>query len=148
MLNPKTEEFNSLRFWLTPCLLNVFKNNKHNEFPQNIFDIGTVFKTSSKTETNVEEPTRVGVGIAHHNANYTEIRQALDYVLQQLNLTGKVVEYEHPSFLNGRTGRCIVGGKKVAIIGEIHPQVLKNFDIEVPVSVFELNLTEIFKLIK
>ncbi len=59
-----------------------------------------------------------------------------------------IEEAEHNSFVEGRCGRAIVKGKKVAYLGEIHPQVLENWGLEMPVSAMELNLTELFDLLE
>ena len=40
----------------------------------------------------------------------------------------------------------IVKDKDVAYIGEIHPQVLQNFDLDIPVAAFELNLSDLFNI--
>ncbi|MBT4824860.1 phenylalanine--tRNA ligase subunit beta [Candidatus Woesearchaeota archaeon] len=146
--NPTTEEYNTLRQWMTPCLMNVFKHNRQHEYPQKIFDMGVAFKKNKNTETNVEEFTRVGVGISQPNTDYTEIKQILDYLLRMLDVKYEIIEYEHESFISGRVGRAIVKGKKVAVVGEIHPQILSNFDLDMPVAVFELNLTQLFELIR
>ena len=52
------------------------------------------------------------------------------------------------SYIPGRIGRVLVKGKPVAYIGEIAPEVLSNFALEVPVSTFELNLTDLFEVMK
>jgi len=41
-----------------------------------------------------------------------------------------------------------VNGKKIAYIGEINPAVLTQWELEVPVTAFELNLTELHGIIK
>jgi phenylalanyl-tRNA synthetase beta chain len=148
LLNPSNVEYNILRSWMIPSLMKVLGENTRHDYPQKIFDIGTVFKKNPKTETGVEELTRIACISCHKDANYTEIRQYLDYLLSSLGLKYKVVKTEHPSFIPGRAGRVSVKGKKVAYIGEIHPQVLDNFGIEQPVCVFELNLTDLFEIIK
>ena len=48
------------------------------------------------------------------------------------------------SFLEGRVGSILIGGKDVGIIGEIHPQILQNWRLEDPVAAFELNLEKLF----
>ena len=75
-------------------------------------------------------------------------KQILDYLLRMLDVKYEIIEYEHESFISGRVGRAIVKGKKVAVVGEIHPQILSNFDLDMPVAVFELNLTQLFELIR
>lgn len=148
LLNPSSTEYNILRSWMIPSLMKVLGENTRYDYPQRIFEIGTVFKKNPKTETGVSEFTRIASVSCHKNANYTEIRQYLDCLLSLLGLQYKITSTEHPSFIGGRVGRVSVKGRKVAYIGEIHPQVLENFGIEQPVACFELNLTELFSVLK
>ena len=76
------------------------------------------------------------------------LRQVLDYVMKCFGLKCDIEEAEHNSFIEGRCARAIVKGKKVAYLGEINPQVLENWNLEMPVAAMELNLTELFKMIK
>ena len=39
----------------------------------------------------------------------------------------------------------ILDNKPIGIIGEIHPKILRNWKIKMPVALFEINLEEIFK---
>lgn len=147
LANSKSKEYNVLRAWLTPSLLQVLSENKHNEYPQNIFDIGVVFKQGSSTETNVEEATRLCVLLCHDKVDFTEIKQVLDYLMNALGLAYSIEDTEHGSFISGRVGRVSVNGKKVAYIGELHPQVLTNFELDMPVAALELNLSDLFSII-
>jgi phenylalanyl-tRNA synthetase beta chain len=148
LANSISSEYNVLRSWVIPSLLEVLKNNKHYEYPQKIFTIGTIFKQNSAAETNIEENQRLAIAIADEETDYTEIRQILDYVLRMLNLRYEIEETDHQSFIEGRTARVSVKGKKVAYIGEISPQVITNWELETPVTALELNLTELFKLMQ
>ncbi len=145
--NSQSNEYNIMRYWMLPNLMQILKENTHNEYPQNIFESGTVFKIDETAETGVAEFTRLAVVLCNQDADYTKIRQVLDYLLAQLGLEYEVKETEHPSFIKGRVARVIIKGKKVAYIGEINPSVLSNFELEMPVAAFELNLSDIFKLI-
>jgi phenylalanyl-tRNA synthetase beta chain len=133
---------------MLPSLMKILSENTRYDYPQKIFEIGTVFAKNPKTETGVEEFIRMACASCNKDANYTEIRQYLDYLLGSLGLTHKIVETERPSFIPGRTGKVLVNGKEIAYIGEVHPKVLENFGIEQPVCAFELNLSELFKIIR
>ncbi len=145
--DPVSLEYNSLRYWMIPSLLNVLKENKHNEYPQRIFDIGRVFKKDPSQETKIAEAERLGVLSCHLKADFTEARQILDFLFRALGIEYKIVEAEHPSFIAGRVGRVMVGKEKIAYIGELHPEVLNNFELDKPVVGFELNLTELYRVI-
>ena len=105
------------------------------------------FKENNKSETNIEENERLAVAIVSEKTDYTETRQILDYLFRSLDLKYEIIETEHNSFIKGRVGRVIAKGKKVAYIGEISPKILQNWDLEIPVTAFELNLSELYKLI-
>ncbi len=151
LANSLSEEYNVLRNWMVPSLMCVLRANKMNEYPQKIFDIGRVFKKNTKMETSVEEFERLGVLLCSKSSDLTEARKVLDYLFRMLNINYGVVDTEHPSFIKGRVGRVEVDYKgeliKVAYIGEINPQVLNNFGIEMPTSGFELNLTELYNIL-
>jgi len=68
--------------------------------------------------------------------------------MKALGVEYSVVDADHGTFIPGRVGRVIVGEKKVGYLGEISPVVLKNFDLTVPVSGFEINLTELFETLR
>ena len=146
--NALTKDYDVLRSWMIPSLMDVLKNNKNREFPQKIFEMGTCFKENKEKETGVEEFTRLAVLISHTKANFTEIKQVLDYLFNLLGLEYKTEDTEHSSFIKGRVGRVIVNDKKLAYIGEISPEVITNWELEMPVAALELNLSELFKFIK
>ncbi|MCX8147004.1 MAG: hypothetical protein N3D84_00885, partial [Candidatus Woesearchaeota archaeon] len=148
LIDPVSKEHNSLKFWLMPGLLSVLKDNRHNEYPQNIFTIGEVFKKNKNNETGVEESICLCVALCNQEADFTEARQRLDYIMRMFDLKYEVKEMSHPSFIDGRAGGVYIGDKMIAYIGEVSPSVLENFGIEMPVSCFEMNLTELLNILR
>ncbi len=142
--NPSTYEFNVVRAWMVPCLLEVLAANKHNERPQKVFDIGRTFHLNAKEETGIGEQERLAVALCDDKIDFTRIRQVLDYVLREINVPYAIEETTHPSFIDGRAGAIKVGDKIIGILGEIHPNVLSNFALENPVAVLEIQLSEVF----
>lgn len=140
-----SERYSVVRTWILPILMEVLAVNKHAEYPQRIFEEGLV--TVRKGE-GIADYHRLALVSAHKDANYTEARQALDSIMSSFGARYEIEEAEHGSFIPGRVGRVIVNGKKVAFIGEIAPEVLKRFDLTVPVVGFELNLSELFEAVK
>ena len=51
LADTKSKEHDTLRYWLIPSLMDVLARNKHHEYPQRIFTIGTVFKEDDREET-------------------------------------------------------------------------------------------------
>ena len=140
-----SETYSVVRSWVLPNLMEVFSKNKHVTFPQKIFEEGLV---NVRKGEKIEEFHRIAIAVSHEDANYTEARQVLDYIMKCFGLTYDIEEAEHYSFIEGRVGRAIVKGKKVAYLGEINTMVLENWNLEMPVAAIELNLSELFEIIK
>lgn len=144
--NSVTIEYNVLRYWMVPSVLETLTKNKHYDYPQNLFEIGTIFRINNNSETKVQENERLAIAFCGTDANFTKVKQALESIFGALDINYSVVETEHSSFIKGRVGRVKVNDEKVALIGEIHPQVLMNWSLDMPVSVIELNITDIFRI--
>jgi len=134
--NSKTD-YNLLRKDLTHYLLKILSENVDSEYPQKIFEVGKVF-TPKETDN---------LALAVAPANFTEVRQILEYLFRMLNINVKISEPEKiPSyFIDGRTVEIKIDENTIGFLGEIHPRILKNWKIKMPVTLFEINLEEIFK---
>jgi len=59
-----------------------------------------------------------------------------------------VQELTKPYYLEGRAGNIICNNVSVGTIGEIHPQTIKSFGLEMPVAAIELDLTAVWNNIE
>jgi phenylalanyl-tRNA synthetase beta chain len=146
LANALNQEYNTLTSWVVPSLMEVLKNNKHHEYPQNIFAISGIFKKDNTKETNVLEQDRLACILCADKVDYTRIKQVLDYLFRMIGIEYKIDPTEHKSFISGRVGRVSAKGKNLAYIGEISPKVIENWELEVPIAAFELNLSELFRV--
>ncbi len=145
ILEYMSETYSAVRSWVLPSLMEVFSKNKHVEFPQKIFEEGIV---NIRKGEQIIDYNRIAIASSHESANYTEIRQILDYIMKCFGLKCDYEEADHGSFIEGRCARAIVKGKKVAYLGEINPKVLDNWGLEMPVAALELNLSELFEIVE
>ena len=145
--NSLNADYSILRSWLIPGLMEVLSKNKHHEYPQKIFEIGTLFEEDGKEESGIKEFTRLSLVITHNKVDFTEVKQVLDSLFCNLGLSYEIERVKHNSFIEGRVGRVVVNGKKVAYIGEVHPKVISNWDLELPVVALELNLSELMEVL-
>jgi phenylalanyl-tRNA synthetase beta chain len=141
-------DYNVLRAWITPSLIKVLQENKSNEYPQNIFEIGDCFKINEEAETGIREFLRLAVVLCGPESDFTRIKQVLDCLMDSLGTGYDSKETEHPSFIPGRVARISVNNIDIAYIGELHPQVLSDWELDMPIACFELNLTELYKALK
>ncbi len=144
--NSKSIEYSALRAWLVPNMLKVLSENTDNPYRQEIFEIGGVFRKNEKEETNIEERFKLAVAISHAKANYTDARRVLDLILNHLEMKADLEALEHSSFIQGRAASVKVKGLKVGFLGEIHPKVLQNWNLEMPVAALEIDIDALYEL--
>ena len=145
--NAVSIEQNSMRFSMISSLLEVLKDNKHHELPHKLFDIGVTFSHDGESETGVLEEKKAGVVLCDENADYTKIRQILDYILRNLGIEDyKVQDAKNSSFIDGRFAEVYLNGNLIAKLGEINPVVINNWQLQVPVAALEINLSKLFGL--
>jgi len=129
-LKPVSQDQSIARTWLLPSLMVVLEKNRNREYPQRIFEVGEVLDGEGETHMMA-----AGV-IAHGKTNFSGVKAAVSGLLLGLKLKGGMDEpYDHPSFIPGRCARNEFG-----FCGEVAPQVLSNFGLEVPATAFQLKL--------
>ena len=145
LLDPMTEERNTLRYSMIPSLLKIYEYNKaHNVKDVSIFEIGKGFYKkngeygedsklcvlmSGEYYLGVDNRKQVDFyiikGIAEELLNYLGYENRYSFV------AGNIPQEFHP----GQTAQIVVNGKQVGIVGRVHPTVSKE-----PVYVMEINL--------
>ena len=144
--NPVTVEYNCLRSWLLPEMLYTLQSNKHYEYPQNIYEIGEIIKPDESAPERTKEEIHLGVVICHPKASFTEAKEILKALFVNLGKEFSLNENGHPAFIPERCG-LIMAGQEIGIIGEVHPEVLIEWDLENPVAYFELDVQKVFALV-
>ncbi len=139
-----SETYSVIRTWMLPILMEVLSKNQHNVFPQKIFEQGL---TAALKGGKSLEQEKISFVSTHTKADYTEMKQVIDFIFRMLQIDYSIEETKHESFIPGRTAKIIVHNKEIGILGELHPQVLNNWNLETPAAACELNLTLLFELI-
>jgi phenylalanyl-tRNA synthetase beta chain len=137
--NPRSENQNCLRFWLLPSLLEFLSQNTTKAMPQNIFEIGSTFEINHLKHNKTQERNKIAIVLCHIKTNFTEAKQILDYLFNNLGKSYSLKQVSHESFIPGRVAEILLDGKSIGIIGEIFPKVLSNWKIKTPVVCIELD---------
>ena len=137
---PYSEDYTVVRTWALPSLLMVLENNTHRAYPQDIAEIGLVAAEDHDEPTNVAEHRSVAAVVARNDASYEDAKARLQAVARAFGKDLATPPTEHPSFIGGRTAEVVLDGESVGAIGEVHPRVLVEHDLEVPVAGFEFRL--------
>jgi phenylalanyl-tRNA synthetase beta chain len=137
----KSEDHELLRESMIPSLLQTLSHNVHWQYPQRLFEIGTIFHL----DNTIKESWCLAAAVAHNNADFTEIKSIMQTFLKMaFDKDIFTQENANPFFIEGRSAKVVLDKKSViGMIGEITPLAIDNFKIRVPVSAFELNLSQL-----
>ena len=134
-----------LRKNLLQGLMEFLEDNKHEELPQKIFEVGSVVYLDNACETCTRDVKKIAGAVTHSTANFTEIKSIVDSLFVNIGLKMEIEPYHHPSFIKGRCARVkgVNNWKSedlnvTGYFGELNPEVITNFELEYPVIAFEL----------
>ncbi|WP_459201113.1 phenylalanine--tRNA ligase subunit beta [Methanococcus sp. CF] len=143
VLKPASIEHRVLRTSILPLLLETLYINKHNALPQKIFEIGdcvVIDESDSKADTKCKNIKKIAGAITHPLTNFNEIKSSTEALLREFFEDFEFENYEHPSFIPGRCAKIVKDGKEIGFFGEIHPEVILNFELEHPIVGFEITI--------
>jgi phenylalanyl-tRNA synthetase beta chain len=143
LLNPVSSEYTMLRESLVPGLMRTLRTNKHEKLPQKVFEVGDVIRSDPESETSTGQELYCSAATIHPTANFAEIKSVLIAFAEGFAADLSSISFapiEHPSFMRGRAAETLIRGKRIAVLGEIHPEAITSFELEYPVAAFEANL--------
>ncbi|MGH7256473.1 MAG: phenylalanine--tRNA ligase subunit beta [Nitrospirales bacterium] len=139
--NVMSQTYSCLRQWMLPSLLRVESGSSREFYPHRLFEVGEVAVLDVEAELGSRTLTVLGALIAHATANFSEAHTALDVLLYYLDCPYVLEPLPHPSFLEGRGGLILSQDRPIGFIGELHPEVLEQWEITMPAVAFELDLS-------
>lgn len=160
--NPKTFEYQVVRTTLLPGILKTIKENRKHSLPIKIFECGDVVLKDLRLERRAYNKRKWSAVYAGTTSGFEYIQGLLGKIMQTMRVPwiefadkddrkGFWVEQseKHPTFFPGRGAdvfyRSSPGGKAkcIGLIGVIHPEVMKNFEIPYAASYVEID-AEVF----
>ena len=143
ILNPMSENYQFVRPSIIASLLRAESAAANAIFPHKIFEIGKVAFLDDSENTGTKTIQSLGFMTAANNANFNDLASEVASILYFLDHKYEVKEANDPRFIPGRQAAIIVKGKQVGIFGEIHPQVLENWQIAVPCVAGEIDIEDL-----
>lgn len=138
---PITIDRTMIRTSLINSLMEFLEDNKHEDLPQKIFEIGDVLYLDETKENKTVSSKKLAGLICHSTANFTEIKSVVTSILSNLGYTMEISDSENRTFIEGRAADVAgeaLNGRIEGFFGEVSPEVISNFTLEYPVIAFEI----------
>lgn len=144
--NPLGEDTSIMRTTIIPSMLKVASVNcSHRNLEAKLFEIGKVYIPKMQNELP-EEKELICICYYGQDENYLNIKGCIDELFDVLNIKIDDIQpvNNNPTFHPYRTAKIFVNGISAGILGEIHPLVLKNYEIDVPLFMAVLEVDTLF----
>lgn len=150
--NPKTLEFQVARTTLIPGILKTVSCNKKMPLPMKLFEIADVVHSDERKDVGARNHRRFCAMNYNKTPGFEVIHGLLDRTMQLLEVsytddktstTGYYLKaHEDGTFFPGRCALVIANGRQIGIMGVLHPDVVHNFELNLPCAILELDVEE------
>lgn len=147
--NPRTSEFEVVRTSLLPGLLKTLGHSKDHPRPVKLFELSDVVTLDSGKAVGAKNQRHLAALYCNANSGFEVIHGLVDRVMQVVGIgpaakgdkSGYYIQSsKEPEFFPGRQASIFCKGSRIGTFGVVHPEVLQNFLIPDPCSVFEINI--------
>lgn len=151
VMNPLSDEYKLMRPTTIPSMMQILALNA-NKKNQNVklFDISRNYRNMNQEVENGEVPLQeniLTIGMYGDEIDFYTLKGLIENVLEVSDVNRYEIQKEtqNESYHPGRCANLKVGTDVIATIGEVHPEVLTNYDMEKRAYIAEVNLSKIVK---
>ena len=146
--NPLGEDTSVMRTTALPSLLDILSRNSayHNKAAK-LYELAKIYLPVDG-ESLPEEPKILMLGTYGTNETFFTLKGELEAILTGLRIKKAryTADSSNPTYHPGRCAKVTIDDICVGYIGQIHPLVAENYDIDAEVYCAEINLEKLFNL--
>lgn len=143
ILNPLSEDHMMMRTTTIPSMLEVLARNYARRIPEaRLFELAYIYIPQSLPLTALPEEREVLTIGLYGNDDFYSLKGIVEELFDYLGIENyDIVRSSDVTFHPGRSGDILISNKKIGVIGEIHPDVLRNYEIDTKayIGVIELS---------
>ena len=147
--NPLGEDTSIMRTIALPSMLEILsRNNAYHNKSAKLYELAKIY-LPQEGEVLPEEPKMLLLGTYGAGESFFSLKGEVEAVFAGLRL--KKASYtavsDNPSYHPGRCAKVTVDGVDVGYMGQVHPLVCQNYDMDTEVYCAELNFSKLLEMI-
>jgi phenylalanyl-tRNA synthetase beta chain len=146
--NPMTENYEYVRNSIMPCLLASEAVSGNAAYPHMIFETGKITRRDKSDNYGSVTRNYLGFMAAERDCGINQGLALIGALFYYLGKEYSLEESRDPRFIPGRVTRIMSGETAAGIVGEVHPEVLANWGIQMPCVIAELDLDAVRESVK
>jgi phenylalanyl-tRNA synthetase beta chain len=148
--NPLGEEYSAMRTTLAANMLEVLARNANRSVESAAaFEIGNLFFPRELPVVNLPiEKKQICMGSYGEQEDFFTLKGRVEALFEVLGIKGVAYHKEanHPTYHPGRCATLVYGNHILGTIGEVHPKVLENYDVDVKVYLADIDFNILLQL--
>jgi phenylalanyl-tRNA synthetase beta chain len=147
--NPLGEDTSIMRTIAVPSMLEILgRNSNYHNKSVKLYELAKIY-LPVEGQVLPEEPKMLVLGTYGPNVSFFTLKGELEAVLSALRT--KKVSYtavsDNPTYHPGRCAKVSIDGVDVGFMGQIHPLVAQNYDLDCEVYCAEISFTKVLELL-
>ena len=147
--NPLGEDTSIMRTIALPSMLEILgRNSNYHNKAVKLYEMAKIY-LPVEGQVLPEEPKMLVLGAYGPNVNFFTMKGELEAVFAALRT--KKVSYtavsDNPSYHPGRCAKVSIDGVEVGYLGQVHPLVAQNYDLDCEVYCAEISFTKLLALL-
>ncbi len=147
--NPLGEENSIMRTTAIHSMLETLARNRNFKADAaKLFELATIYLPGGEGELP-EERKVISLGM-YGGCDFYDLKGIIETLFDSVGLSGArfLPESENSTFHPGRCASICVGKKEIGIMGQVHPAVCDNYDVDTEIYVAQINMPDLLTYAK
>ena len=140
IMNPLGEDTSIMRTTVLPSMLEILtRNYNYRNKTARLYELGRTY--FEREDGMADEPKVLSLGLFGPDETFFTLKGAVETLLSSIRAEGIVFKAEsgNPSYHPGRCARVYAGEREIGVLGQIHPLVAANYDVDTDLYCAELS---------
>ena len=145
--NPLGEDYSIMRTSTLPSMMeSLARNFSRNNDIARLFELGKTYIPNEDETKLPNENNILTIGL-YGKVDYLDLKGVVENLINALGVSkiSFARESENPSYHPGKTAKLLVGKQEIGVLGEVHPDLNENYEIDAQCYVAEINLDVLYK---
>ena len=141
ILNPLGEDTSIMRTTALPSMLETLaRNYSHHNASARLYELARVYAKRTDSEL-AQEDQWISMGCYGGDMDFFQLKGCVETIFDAFGITGVTytAQRENPSYHPGRCATIAINGQEIGVMGQIHPLVTKNYNMDTDVYTAQIN---------
>jgi len=140
IMNPLGEDTSIMRTTVLPSMLEILtRNYNYRNKTARLYELGRTY--FEREDGMADEPKVLSLGLYGPEESFFTLKGAVECLLESIRAENVTFQAEsgNPSYHPGRCARVFAGEVEIGVLGQIHPLVAANYDVDTELYCAELS---------